>query len=121
MKTGQCFRSPTAVKAEISAVNRTPCSTAHTQEAYAIVGYTPPSGISASLYPGSDTLTTFAMGACAQRFTSYVGISYLNSALFFTYLLPSARSWEQGTDRNVICFITTAGSTLTSSARGSKK
>ncbi len=74
-----------------------------------------------SNYPGEDVLKKFADGTCAQRFSEYVGVDYLDSDLFFTYLLPSARSWEQASDRNVLCFITTTGGTLTSSVKGSKR
>jgi hypothetical protein len=66
-------------------------------------------------------LTTFAQGACAQRFTDYVGVNYLDSKLYFTYLLPSARSWEQDADRNVTCFVTTTGNQLTATVKGSKQ
>jgi hypothetical protein len=37
-----------------------------------------------------------------------------------TYLLPSARSWQQGEDRSVLCFVTTTGDPLTNSVKGSK-
>jgi hypothetical protein len=110
-----------SVKAELSDLSRTSCKVAHTQEAYATVGFTNADGTQASAYPGSSQLTTFAQGACAQRFTSYVGVDYLDSSLYFTYLLPSARSWEQNDDHNVICFVTTTGSPLTASVKGSKK
>ena len=40
-------------------------------------------------------------------------MSYLDSSLFFTYLLPSARGWEESNDRSVICFVTTTGQELT--------
>ncbi len=129
VKTGECFTAPTSVKVQLSTLTRTPCSKAHTQESYAIVPFSTsgralrptaaPSLISS--YPGNDVLTTFAQGACAQRYAGYVGVDYLDSSLFFTYLLPSARSWEQADDRNVICFVTTTGSTLTASVKGSKQ
>ena len=45
---------------------------------------------------------------------------YLDSALFYTYLLPSARSWEDD-DRSIICFVTSAGEPLQGSAKGSKR
>ena len=89
-------------------------------EAYALVDYVPPDGGVADSYPGDDALTTFADGTCAEQFTGYVGVSYQDSTLFFTYLLPSARSWEQDADRKVICFITTTGQQLTASVAGSK-
>lgn len=128
VKPGQCFQAPTKVQAELSSLQRTPCSTPHIREAYAIVPFRSASaagsGSSASTggaYPGSDALSAFAQGACAQHFTGYVGVDYLDSSLFFTYLLPSARSWQSEDDRSVICFVTTAGSKVTGSVKGSKK
>jgi hypothetical protein len=122
-KPGQCFVAPKDVKAELSKLSRIDCSQPHTQETYAVLPYTATSSASASAsaYPGNDVLATFAQGACAQRYRAYVGVDYLDSRLFFTYLLPSARSWEQDSDRNVICFVTTTGAQLTSSVKGSKQ
>lgn len=127
VKPGECFVAPKKVKAELSNLDQVPCTTAHTQEAYALVEYqsassggqSPSAGSSA--YPGSDVLDKFAKGACAQRFRAYVGVDYLDSSLYYTYLLPSARSWEQDNDQTVICFITTTGGTLTTSVKGSRK
>jgi hypothetical protein len=133
VKPGECFSAPKDVKVQLSTLTKKPCSREHTQEAYAVVAFAPPGGAGAtaarptavpsltSSYPGSDVLTTFAQGACAQRYAGYVGVDYLDSSLFFTYLLPSARSWEQADDRDVICFVTTTGSTLTSSVKDSKR
>ena len=121
VKPGQCFQTPKDVKAELAKLHKTPCTDAHTQEAYAVVRYVNSSGATPSTYPGSDVLTTFAQGTCAQRYSGYVGVDYLDSTLYFTYLLPSARSWEQDSDRNVICFVTTTGGTLKKSVKGSKQ
>jgi hypothetical protein len=126
VKTGQCFVAPSSVKAQLSSLTRTPCDQPHTQEAYATVSYTsaasgPSASASDSAFPGDDVLGTFAQGVCAQRFTGYVGVNYLDSKLFFTYLLPSPRSWESDDDRSVICFITTTGAKLTSSVKGTKQ
>ncbi len=134
VKPGECFDTPSTVKAQLSDLTKVTCTTAHTQEAYAIVAYSasgsvpsaaPSSSAAPSVsddaFPGADVLTDFAKGACAQRFRGYVGIDYLDSSLYFTYLLPSARSWEQNDDRSVLCFITTTGGTLDSSVRNSKR
>lgn len=129
VRPGQCFVAPTSVKVQLSTLKMTSCSKPHTQEAYAVVRYeasgggptVSSTGVSlGTSYPGGDVLTTFAQGVCAQRYGPYVGVDYLDSKLFFTYLLPSARSWTQADDRNVICFVTTTGATLTSSVKGSK-
>jgi hypothetical protein len=129
VRPGQCFQAPKSVQAELSALQGTPCSKPHTREAYALVPYTASSGGtgtagasgSSGAYPGGDALSAFAQGACAQRFTKYVGVDYLDSSLFFTYLLPSARSWQSDDDNDVICFVTTTGGTLSGSVKGSKK
>ncbi|SOD70931.1 putative regulator of septum formation [Jatrophihabitans sp. GAS493] len=125
IKPGQCFTAPGAVKTELASLNRVSCSDPHTHEAYAIVQYSTSTAGSASattsVYPTSDALTNFAQGSCAQKFQDYVGINYLDSSLYFTFLVPSARGWEQDNDRSIICFITTTGQTLTTSVQGSKK
>jgi hypothetical protein len=125
IKPGECFVAPTAVKAELSDLSQVPCTEAHTQESYARVSYQAAGDTGASAdagaYPGPDALDKYAKGACAQRFTAYVGVDYLESKLFFTYLLPSARSWEQDNDRTILCFVTTTGGTLTASVKGSKR
>jgi hypothetical protein len=118
---GQCFQAPTSVQAELSSLKRVTCAQPHSRESYAIVDYTAPAGASPDAYPGSSALSTAAKGACAQRYRAYVGVDYLDSSLFFTYLFPSARSWEQDDDRKIICFVTSTGAPLVGSVKGSKK
>ena len=48
-------------------------------------------------------------------------MSYLDSKLFYTYLLPSARSWNDGDDRKVVCIVTTTGEELQTSVKGSQR
>lgn len=120
-KPGQCFTPPGEVHAQISELTVVPCNDPHTQEAYALVTYEPKAGAAQTgAYPGDAALKTFAEGACAQRYRSYVGIDYLDSKYFFTYLLPSARGWDQGHDRQVLCIVTTTGEKLKSSVKGTK-
>jgi hypothetical protein len=125
VKPGQCFQAPSKVQAELSSLSQTPCTKPHIREAYAIVPYVASdAGITSSAssaYPGDDVLSTFAKGACAQQYRTYVGVDYLDSSLFFTYLFPSARSWQSDDDRKIICFVTTTGATLTGSVKGSKR
>lgn len=120
IEPGQCFAGQTEVKAQISEVQKVDCSEEHLQEAFAVVDYADADGATPDTYPGDDALTKLAEGTCADEFGSYVGIDYLDSGLFYTYLLPSARSWEDD-DRSIVCFVTTAGEPLTSSVKGSKR
>jgi hypothetical protein len=121
IKPGQCFNPPTKVKSELSKIDSVPCGQPHTEEAYASVGYLNKDGSEASAYPGDAALKLFADAACAQHYADYVGKDYLDSSYFFTYLLPSARGWEQQKDRNVVCFVTTTGQQLTASVKNSKR
>jgi hypothetical protein len=100
---GMCFQAPGEV-------------VGHDQEAYAVVPYTG----EGDAYPGDDELAAFADGRCAQEFRDYVGVDYLDSSLYFTYLVPSPRSWEQD-DRDVLCLVTNAGEPLEGSVEGSER
>jgi hypothetical protein len=127
VQPGECFVAPKDVKAELADLSQVPCTQPHTQEAYAKVTYLAAGAVSSSAapggdaFPGGDVLDKFAKGACAQRYRSYVGVDYLDSKYFFTYLLPSARSWEQSDDREILCFVTTTGGTLKTSVKGSRR
>lgn len=120
IKPGQCFEGQTEVKAQLSELTEVDCEQEHAQEAYARVTYEDANGGTPDTYPGDSQLTKFAQGACAGEYAEYVGIDYLDSELFYTYLLPSARSWEDD-DRSAICFVTTAGEPLRGSVKGSKR
>lgn len=122
VKPGDCVVPPTEVHAELSKLKVVPCTSAHTQEAYALVTYKAAGDKAAGdAFPGDATLKQFADGACAEHYRPYVGIDYQDSALFFTYLLPSARGWQQGKDRDVLCLVTTTGEQLTASVKDSRR
>ena len=113
---GECYRAPGEVTAEVTELDRVHCTEPHEQEAYANLPVTP-GGEEPETYPGEAELKAFADGSCAEAFAEYVGVDYRDSALYFTYLLPTPRGWEAG-DREVTCFVTTTGEQLTASVRG---
>jgi hypothetical protein len=138
---GDCFKAPSDVEAQISDLQRVSCKTPHdrelyAREAYVPAGSSPTAGASAgasaspsaeasapadsSGYPGDEALTAYAEATCAQSFADYVGVDYLDSSLFFTYLVPSPRSWEDD-DRSVLCFVGAAGTPLEGSVKGTKR
>jgi len=119
IKPGQCFEGQSEVKAQLSELTELDCGEKHAQESYAVIPYQAADGAAPDTYPGDDALNSFAEGACAGAYRDYVGIDYLDSSLFYTYLVPSARSWEDD-DRSVVCFVTTAGEPLQGSVKGSK-
>jgi hypothetical protein len=119
LKAGDCVVPPKQVKAELSDVRVVSCTQPHTQEAYAILHMSGDVAQAEAPYPGPAVLKQFADGQCAQHYTSYVGVAYPDSSLFFTYLLPSPRGW-QADDRSVVCIVTTTGNALTKSVKGSR-
>lgn len=119
IEPGQCFENPSEVKASLSELTKIDCAEKHAKESYAVLPYKASDGSTPDTFPGDDALTEFANGACAGAYRGYVGVDYLDSSLFYTFLLPSARSWEDE-DRSVVCFITTAGEPLQGSVKGSK-
>ncbi len=119
VQPGQCFLAPEKVKAQVSSLDRVDCKEKHDQEAFAVLAYTG-TGAEEGTFPGDDALIDWADGSCAKAFGGYVGVDYLDSELFYTYLLPSARSW-QDKDRDVICFVIDSGRPMSGSVKGSKK
>lgn len=116
LEVGDCLRAPAEITAELTAVERVGCEREHTLEVFAVAGYEPAD----AEFPGDAQLQTYADGACVAEFERYVGVDYRDSELFFTYLLPSARGWSQGEDRDITCLVTTTGAQLTASVRGSQ-
>lgn len=116
LEVGDCVRAQAEVTTEVQTVLRTACTAPHEQELYALVAF---DDEDSDAFPGDAALVTFADGTCAEEFEDYVGVDYRDSELYFTYLLPSARGWDQGEDRDVQCFVTTTGAELTQSVKGS--
>lgn len=83
LKVGECLTPAKQVQQQLASVTVVPCNTPHTQEAYALVTDTVTNVQNPGVYPGDAALTTFAQGACAQRFSAYVGTDYQDSSLFF--------------------------------------
>nr|WP_246210768.1 septum formation family protein [Phytoactinopolyspora alkaliphila] len=120
VEVGQCFLAPDEVEAELSVLQRVACDVPHDQEAFAVVGYQSPDGQEPPGHPGEDVLSRFADGACVEQFGDYVGTHYLDSELYFTYLLPSVRGWEAG-DSEIVCFVTSTGEKFEETVRGSAR
>src|SRR5690606_41266826 len=120
LAVGDCVVSPSDVQTELSELRRVDCAEEHHMEVFARVAF-PVEDSSEELppFPGDATMKAFADGACAEEFHAYVGVDFRDSELWTTYLAPSARSWSEGEDRTVTCFVTTPGEPLPRSVAGS--
>lgn len=110
-RVGDCLLPGDELGTEIDKVEAVPCDEGHTHEVFALPEF--PGG---DVYPGEDELRNFANAECLDAFTNYTGDDYLDSDLFFSYLQPSIRSWNEGDDRNIVCVIVATGEPVTGSA-----
>jgi hypothetical protein len=97
LEVGTCFDDPDNFN-EVSDVPEVECSEPHDNEVYYLFDL--PDGS----FPGSAAVDTAADEGCFAAFQPYVGIDYVNSILWYSYLTPTSGSWDQG-DREVVCFL----------------
>src|SRR5690606_18381466 len=118
LEPGDRVMSPSHARTELTELRAVDCADEHHMEVYARVDMPAPDDDAP--YPGDAAAKAFADGACAEQFAGYVGVDYRDAPahLFFTYLVPSARSWSEGEDRTVTCFVTTTGAPPTASVAG---
>ena len=110
IEVGDCFDDPDAEL--VSSLELVDCSEPHDNEVFAEVF------MNESTFPGTGSLGEFGFEACLPEFEAYVGETYAESSLDYTFLSPSEESWAEG-DRNFVCFLYSADlSKLTGSARG---
>lgn len=107
---GDCFDDPDSEL--VSALPLIECSQPHDNEVYAEVT------MSGDAFPGDEAVGDFAFDTCLVEFESYVGETYVNSPLDYTYLGPTEDSWNGASDRTVLCVLYSADlSKLTGSVR----
>jgi Septum formation len=74
------------------------CASEHDWEVYAIVDI-PVAEDAAGEYPGDDHVTAVTDAACAHAFQPFAGVSYDESALDYTAVIPDATDWADGHHR----------------------
>lgn len=100
LAVGTCFNNTEAAlgATELVEVPVVDCSEPHDNEVYAAFDMTE------AEFPGPEATDQIAFDECVDRFDTFVGTAWENSELDFTYLYPSAASWNQG-DREIVCAI----------------
>lgn len=112
LDVGDCLTDPGS--GQIESVDVVDCTGEHSFEVYA--NLTVPDDI------GLAGIAEFALDGCYSAFAEYVGTDFESSAFDFTWLEPTAESWEQSGDRTVNCLLFDfQGATSTGSARGSAR
>lgn len=98
IRVGDCFDDSDAMD-DISDLPGVPCSDPHDNEAYSVFDVTIAS------YPEADGMGDLAYEKCMQHFASFVGTDYESSSLEVFTMFPSAASWNQQHDREVVCAV----------------
>lgn len=112
MSIGDCASSTSLKGDEVASLPTVDCETEHDVEGYAAMQL--PDGD----YPGQDAVQSAANDFCLTEFEGYVGTPYEDSALSYSFLYPTERSWNDHEDREVLCLIVSEDP-VTGSVKGS--
>ena len=113
IQIGDCVNAPDDLTL-VQSLEAVPCAQPHDSEAYAAFQQI------GSRWPGEDAVSEASWMGCYERFESFVGIPWEDSALDFWVLQPTQETWEEEDDREVTCALASLdGSPLRGSMRGS--
>ncbi|GAB3599023.1 hypothetical protein GCM10027408_17610 [Microbacterium tumbae] len=105
LQVGDCLPETDMNGGETSDTDVVPCDEAHSYEVYHEFD------LADGDYPGSDAIYDQAVSECTTAFEAFIGISWDDSSLDFTWYEPTEASWGQANDRLVQCLVyDTAGS-----------
>lgn len=120
LQVGDClnYLASSEESSEFSELPTIPCDQQHDAEIYSETTLTEEQ-FRADLALAGDTETpTTADTFCLDGFAAFVGKSYDESTLDYTYLMPTEESWEQGDDV-VQCLVVHLDGGLTGTMQGS--
>jgi hypothetical protein len=116
VSSGQCLLVAEGLGAQVGDLPVIDCTKPHSHEIFATV-----IDKTDQVYPGMATLEQLAETKCYGEFEGYVGISPFDSSLFVTWIVPSLGSWNDKSDRSILCVLGRKdGGQLDKSAKGIK-
>jgi hypothetical protein len=110
LSVGDCL-SDTGTAEEVFDVPVVPCDEPHDYEVYHDFSLPDADWSEDDVYAGAEE-------GCYNQFAAFVGLSYEESVLDFSYYAPTQESWEQGGDRIVSCFVGDPSTQTTGSLAG---
>lgn len=113
IEVGDCFNE--ATDDVVSDIPTVPCTEPHDYEVYASFD------IDLAKYPGDDEVSRLADEGCYAPFETYIGISFDNSALDYSYYVPTQDGWNDYDDREVSCIAFDPAGQLTGSVAGAAR
>jgi hypothetical protein len=91
------------------------CATPHDYEVYAQQPVA-----EAATYPGEDAVYQSADEACLAAFPAFAGIGFDQTTLGYSFLGPTAETWDEG-DRQISCFIYDPAGQVTGTLAGAAR
>ncbi|MGF1599572.1 MAG: septum formation family protein [Acidimicrobiales bacterium] len=111
LRVGDCFNGSEGEA--VTTVDVVPCGDEHEFELYH--RFDLPDGD----YPGSEALEDRWLQGCLAEFEAFVGVSFDESMLDISGIIPTERTWTELDDREVLCSVTPLDdSPLVGSVRG---
>lgn len=110
---GDCLNDG-GVDGEVSTVETIDCAQPHDSEAYASIL------MDDGEFPGDTVVDDFAIEQCTAAFADFVGLSYEESALSFSYYYPTTESWASG-DREILCLLVDPAGKVEGSLEGAAR
>ena len=114
LRVGDCMNSADAGD-EVSSMPTVPCSEPHDSEIYASTV------LEEGEYPGDESISETAGTYCEAEFATFVGLSYPESEIYATWLVPSQDGWERLDDREVLCVLLDEEGDVTGSMKGAQR
>jgi len=99
LEVGQCFNDPDDPNGEIASVETVECTEPHHNEVYHVFDLTN------DAYPGDDKVSELAFEGCLDAFDPYIGFEYQSSEFEIFQITPTALTWTQQDDREVVCAV----------------
>ncbi len=96
---------------QVETVPAVPCQEEHAGEVYDSFD------LEDAEFPGDERTAILAQEGCAERFGSFVGLSYGLARFEISVLTPSSETWDIG-DHEVVCIVSDPSGPLTDSPRG---
>ena len=99
LRVGDCLEPVSWDGGATSSFPVIPCAEEHESEIYASML------LDDGEYPGPEAVNAAASEYCASAFAEFVGTPWEQSDLQFAFLVPTAETWEQQGDREVLCLV----------------
>ena len=114
LETGDCFSADADVVETVTVVG---CEGTHTYEVFGVFDHEADDD---EPYPGDNAILEYADTRCQPLFEDYVAADYQTSIYWITSITPSAETWDDGDDREIVCALKLGeeGEETTGSAEG---